>query len=174
MQHQLDCRLTLKADGDWTFRGLASVYGNKDSHGDVVESGAFTKNLREGGSTRPLLWSHDFAAPIGLARLEDSSAGLFVEAQLNAEVSKAREALALLKQGVMRGLSIGYRVIKDQFDSTRNVRRLLEVKLYEVSLVVIPANELAQVTDSRSDAEMLQACAEDWRRLRTGSTTWRM
>ena len=30
-----------------TFEGYASVYGNKDSHGDVVEPGAFKDSLAE-------------------------------------------------------------------------------------------------------------------------------
>lgn len=170
MDRKLDCRIDLKSEGDWTFRGLASVYGNKDSYGEVVERGAFAKTLAETGSMRPLLWSHDQTAPIGAAYLEDSAAGLLVKAEINPEVSKAREALALVKQGVVSGLSIGYRVVKDQFDSTRNIRRLLEVKLYEVSLVVLPANELARVTDARADAEQLESMADDWRRLRAGAT----
>jgi len=60
-------------------------------------------------------------------------------------VTQGREALALLRAGAVKGLSIGYKTIKEQWDATRKVRLLKEVKLYEVSVVTFPANELATV-----------------------------
>lgn len=125
------------------FEGVASVYGNKDSYGDVVEAGAFTKTIQENPEI-PVLYQH--YDPIGKGTVEDSIGGLLIRGKLLLEVKQAQEAYALAKANIVKGLSIGYRVIKDEWDSAKQVRRLLEVKLYEVSLVTFPANELAGIT----------------------------
>ena len=125
------------------FEGVASVYGNKDSYGDVVEAGAFTKTIQENPEI-PVLYQH--YDPIGKGTVEDSVGGLLIRGKLLLEVKQAQEAYALAKANIVKGLSIGYRVIKDEWDSAKQVRRLLEVKLYEVSLVTFPANELAGIT----------------------------
>ena len=125
------------------FEGVASVYGNKDSYGDVVEAGAFTKTIQENPEI-PVLYQH--YDPIGKGTVEDSTGGLLIRGKLLLEVKQAQEAYALAKANIVKGLSIGYRVIKDEWDSAKQVRRLLEVKLYEVSLVTVPANELAGIT----------------------------
>ncbi len=64
----------------------------------------------------------------------------------HSEAQQAQPGAALLREGVIKGLSIGYQVVKHDYDSTRNVRLLKELKLYEVSVVTFPANELATVT----------------------------
>lgn len=138
------------------FEGLASVYGNTDEYGDVVERGAFTKTLAEQGDSRPLLWQHYMDSPLGIASLTDTDVGLKITGKLHPAVSKANEAISLMKMGALRGLSIGFRTMKDTWDTEKGIRRLTEIKLYEVSLVTIPANPLAQVTSVKSyqDAEL--------------------
>jgi uncharacterized protein len=56
--------------------------------------------------------------------------GAFTELVL--EVPEAKSAYALLKKGVIRGLSIGYDTIKSVMDG--GVRKLTELKLWEISL----------------------------------------
>ncbi len=127
-----------------TFEGYASTFGNVDLQDDVIEPGAFKKTISERDSW-PLLWHHDPWEPIGLLTdAAEDTHGLIVTGALNLEVQRAREAYALLKQGALGAMSIGYKTVLQSF--TANVRRLLEVKLREVSLVTFPANELALVT----------------------------
>jgi len=57
---------------------------------------------------------------------------------------QAREALELLRQKAIKGLSIGFESIKEAFEGT--VRVLSEIKLWEVSVVTFPANDRATVT----------------------------
>jgi phage head maturation protease len=45
---------------------------------------------------------------------------------------------------VLKGLSIGYDSVKDKVEN--GVRRLSELKLWEISLVTFPMNPVAQVT----------------------------
>jgi HK97 family phage prohead protease len=67
------------------------------------------------------------------------------------EVAKAREAYSLLKAKVLRGLSFGYDTVKS--DIQAGVRYLRELKLYEVSLVTVPMNELATVTAVKTNEQ---------------------
>lgn len=135
----------LVTDEAGVFTGYASIFGNVDSHGDAVMPGAFRKSLSERGNVVPLLWQHDQAEPVGVIELVEDSKGLrVVRGEINLETARGREAYALLKQGAIKGLSIGFQTIKDGWSG--KVRQLKELKLMEVSLVTFPANELATVT----------------------------
>lgn len=131
------------------FAGYGSVFGNKDSYGDIVMPGAFKRSLaahRKAKSMPKLFWQHDSWVPIGKwTRIEEDDHGLLCEGQLNMEVQKAREAYALLKAGDIDGLSIGYRVVKADEDQTLGALQLKELSLIEVSVVSLPANALATV-----------------------------
>lgn len=135
-------------DEQGIFEGYAAVFGNEDLVGDIIEPGAFSKTLQE-NPKMPILWQHNPAEPIGvtLAATEDGK-GLRVQGQLNLETTRGREAYALLKQGALKGLSIGYDTIKEAWDGT--IRRLKEIRLWEWSLVTFPANPMAQVEGIKS------------------------
>jgi uncharacterized protein len=127
--------------------GFASVYGNVDLGGDIVEPGAFKRTL-DHKATVPLLWNHDPGQVIGTAELSDSPSGLKVKGFLNKSVMKANEIYALLKQKAIEGFSIGYDTVKQDWDNGN--RLLKEVALWEVSIVTFPMNELATVTAVKS------------------------
>jgi len=61
------------------------------------------------------------------------------------DLPRAREAHKLLKENVVTGLSIGYRVKGSSRDEKSGARILTVVDLLEVSLVTFPANEHARV-----------------------------
>jgi HK97 family phage prohead protease len=123
------------------FSGFASTYDDVDLTDDQVMPGAFTRTLAEAGKQRPLLWMH--SAPIGLVQLADSVKGLVADGQLSMDVQLAKDTYSLMRDGVVKGLSIGFQTIKQAF--VGDVRQLLEVKLFEVSLTAIPANEQAVI-----------------------------
>jgi len=135
---------------DGTFEGMAAVYGNRDLGGDVIEPGAFDKTLKDRGEKKiPILWQHDANQTIGVIQeTKDGSAGLFIRGKLTLAVGKAREAYELMKDGALGGLSIGYEVIRK--NEARGTRYLKEIKLWEVSLVTFPMNELAQVSSVKT------------------------
>ena len=154
-QKRLDAVLELKMLGeDGRFAGYASVFDVVDSQRDVVLHGAFARSIAGRVSQIKLLWQHALNEPIGYftAMFEDAH-GLYVEGQLMLELEKAREAYALLKAGVVKGLSIGYSPVHYRVDPDSGVRKLDEVTLWEVSLVTMPANEAAQVTVVKSSDE---------------------
>ncbi len=131
------------------FTGYASVYGITDAMNDIVEPGAFTKTIQERGASVPVLWQHNSDEPIGIGSLSDSERGLIINGKLELELQAARDAYVRLRSGLVKGLSIGYRSIVDKLDNGK--RLLKEIKLYEVSLVVFPANEEALVTAVKED-----------------------
>jgi len=143
-------------DDQGLFEGYAAVFGNVDRTGDVIEPGAFRKTLQENPEL-PILWQHNPAEPIGLtvAAVEDNR-GLRVKGQLNLETARGREAYALMKQGVLRGLSIGYDTVKEAWEGT--TRKLKEIRLWEWSLVTFPANPLAKVESIKAVVPFQDLC----------------
>lgn len=137
------------------FSGYGSVFHNEDSVGDVVRPGAFKKSLAEWskkGRLPPLLWQHDRREPIGVfTKMVEDEKGLFVEGRLLIDdIPQARAAYALLKEKVLGGMSIGYREILIEQDHDEKVTNLLELDLWEVSVVTFPANEEATVDSVKS------------------------
>ena len=137
------------------FSGYGSVFHNEDSYGDVVRPGAFKKSLAEWakkGRLPPMLWQHDRREPIGVfTKMVEDEKGLFVEGRLLIDdIPQARAAYALLKEKALGGMSIGYREILIEQDHDEKVTNLLELDLWEVSIVTFPANEEATVDSVKS------------------------
>lgn len=163
-----DFSLSLKSVGDdGSFEGYASMFGNVDSYGEIVMPGAFTKSLARHAKekTMPLLlWQHNPDQPIGVwDELQEDSKGLYGKGTLLLGVQQASEAHILLKAGALRGLSIGYRVMKSAPEG--DTLKLTELDLLEASIVSFPANRKANVAAVKSDA--MESFAQ---RLRDGDT----
>lgn len=138
------------------FSGYGAVFGNIDSHGEVVVAGAFQKSLAAWhgkGSLPPILWQHDKGQPLGPhTEMREDAKGLYLEGRLLKDsVPKAAEAYSLIKEKVITGLSIGFRVVVDEWNRDSGVNYLKELDLWEVSLVTFPANDQAGVTGVKAD-----------------------
>ncbi len=124
--------------------GYAAVFGNKDLGDDIIDPGAFKKTINERKNV-PLLWYHQPPEVLGLVfEMEEDNKGLKSRSQINLDTQLGREKFSLIRQGAIKGMSIGFEAIKETWDGT--VRRLKEIKLWEISLVTFPMNPLAQVT----------------------------
>ncbi len=150
-----DFDLSVKAvSDDGLFSGYGSVFGVVDSYKEVVAPGAFAESLaaiKSKGRPVPVLWQHRSGEPIGIySSLSEDGHGLKVDGQLILDVSRAKEAHALMKAGAVSGLSIGYYVREDSFDEKERVRVLKKLDLVEVSLVTFPANDDARVDAIKS------------------------
>ncbi|NLH81590.1 MAG: HK97 family phage prohead protease [Phyllobacteriaceae bacterium] len=132
---------------DGTFAGHACVFGVEDLARDVVEPGAFRATLaRRGVGGVKMLWHHDPAEPIGRwLEIREDARGLFVRGRILADVARGREALALMRDGILDGLSIGFKTIKGRRDARTGLRRLAEIDLWEISLVTFPMQPAARV-----------------------------
>ena len=142
--------LKREPDQDGVFEGYASVFGIVDQGMDIVERGAFSKSLGSGRKVK-MLWQHDQSQPIGVwDEIAEDERGLKVRGRVLKEVQKGREAQALLKAGAMDSMSIGYKTIAATDEAGGSVRKLLEVDLFEISLVTFPMLPDAVVTDIKS------------------------
>lgn len=129
-----------EVEPDGTFSGYASLFGRPDLAGDLIEPGAFAKSLRaRGASGIRMLWQHDPAEPIGVwTEIAEDARGLRVTGRLTGEVARAREVTALMRAGAIDGLSIGFRTVKARTDRRTGIRHLIEVDLWEISVVTFP------------------------------------
>lgn len=157
----------LKQTGE--FEGYGSTFGGEpDSYGDVIAEGAYTESLashQSKGTMPKMFWQHDPSQPIGkwLEAAEDAT-GLLMHGKLNMGVQRGQEAYALLKEGDIDGLSIGYRIKEYSVDTDSGVWTLENLDLQEVSVVSIGANESATINSVKA----AKAAHDIFERLKAG------
>lgn len=113
------------------FAGYAAVFDRVDRAGDVIRAGAFA-----GAGTVPLLWQH--RRPVGSALVSEDDHGLRVEGVIDDP-----EAARLVGARALDGLSVGYRPLVVRQGARRE---LLRVRLAEVSLVAVPMQPTARIS----------------------------
>ena len=146
---RIDTPAQLSVLGRDQFEGYASLFGVPDSSGDIVAPGAFANSLRLRGTRRVrLLYQHFAHEPIGVWEvIREDATGLYVKGRIVTELERGRDVLALLREGALDGLSIGFRTKRARRDVASGTRTLLEVELWEVSIVTFPL-----LTGSRVEA----------------------
>lgn len=164
----------IKTDGlaEGEFLGYASVFGNKDSHGDIVIKGAFDNTLAEWerkGIPIPLLWGHNTADPdfnLGYVTAEEDERGLKVHGFLDMESPKSAQTYRLLKSGRVNQMSFAYSIVDGAYVEPEGEGKswrdayyeLRELDLYEVSIVPIGANQETEILAVK--AAVSQLCAK--------------
>ena len=173
------CPARVKAAGpddglaDGQFRALVSVFGNKDSYGDVIVPGAFAETLAEwaaSGDPIPVYYSHRMDDPdfnIGhVLEAQETDEGLEVLAQLDIDDpvpgSKAPQVHRLLKGRRITQFSFAYDVLEggwakrqDEAGKDDEYYELRKLKLYEVGPTPIGANQETELLAVKSAAEGL-------------------
>lgn len=160
------------AEGE--FLAYASVFGNKDSYGDVVQPGAFADTLtawESKGLPIPLLWGHNTADPdFNLGAIIEASEddhGLKVRGQLDMDSPKSEQVYRLLKSGRVSQMSFAYSVVDGEWiepvgegktykDAYYSLKAL---DLFEVSIVPIGANQETEILAVKAAANSLRAKA---------------
>lgn len=149
--------------GEKRFFGHAAVFDVRTAIGnplkwgfyEEVAPGAFTKTIGEGDAR--MLIDHDSYYVVarvsaGTLSLAQDARGLATDAALDDELSYVRDLKANLRNGNITGMSFGFYVVKDDWDTETietsdgnsaqvEVRRIQEVRLVEVSAVTFPAYE---------------------------------
>jgi len=160
MDRHLQFKIKAVADSG-EIEGYVSVYGNKDLNGDIIEPGAMTKTLQETGGQVVLLFHHDRTRPIGTAYLTEDAKGIKLLGRIEIDLPDGKLAYEQAKRGMLKGLSIGYRTVKEVWDDIVKAYRILELKLFEASMVTIPANPLTLITGVKSEHAEVIARAYD-------------
>lgn len=146
-------KFEMKAIGENVIEGYSAYFNNIDSYGDIIESGAFNKTIQENRNRVKVLWQHDTNMPIGKPiEMYEDSRGLYVKAQISM-TDIGKNAMILMRDGVVDEMSIGYDVIKDEYKGRNRV--LKELRLWEFSPVTFAANEKAKITSAKNLNELL-------------------
>lgn len=147
---------------DGAFTGYGAVFGNVDSHKDVIERGAFSASLarwRSIGKWPAMRLMHGDNAsnpfrfddlPVGRwTEMREDARGLWVSGQLigfqETEIGRRLYALMSSPGALLDGLSIGFRPVRSRAGSGTVRRYLEEIDLRELSLVTDPSNDAARV-----------------------------
>lgn len=166
--HIKSCPVTsVKAVGDedsGIFEAIVSVFGNKDSYGDVVMPGAFADTLLEWArkdAPIPVYWSHRMDDPdynIGhVLEARETEEGLWVKAQLDLESPKSAQVYRLLKGRRVTQFSFAYDVLDAAWaksDELGEYYELRKLSLYEVGPTPIGANQETDLLAVKSVATM--------------------
>ena len=153
----------LKAGENGIVEGYASTWTKTpDSYGDIVIKGAFTETLKKRKATGhpfPLCFNHDFDQIIGAVfEAEEDDYGLKIRASF-LNTPAAQEKRELVKEGIVWQFSFAYSVLGAEAPTEEEkkqgiVQKLTKLDLYEVSLVPVPANQTAIVTEVKNDEEV--------------------
>jgi len=152
------CNVKVKAIGEdtpeGTFQAYASVFDNVDSYGDVVRKGAFERTLREWAerdAKLPLLWGHDFYDPFSnighVEEAKEDDHGLWVEGVIDLENPKGAQVYRLIKGGRVDQMSFAFDTVQSRRGTVDgvDVNELLDLTLYEVSVVPLGANQETEI-----------------------------
>lgn len=180
----------MKATGEAgaSFEGIVSAFYNIDSYGEIVDDTAFDMDLPSflsGGFIGGL--NHDWDNPIGTPQpgTKVVANGLFLKANV-IDTTHGMDVRKMLKAGVVKKLSIGYRQLGSQVLETADdcmaywkskgytpnaqdmarcqTGALLLTRMFplEGSPVVIPANDAADITAVKMRAaKAIQDCIGD-------------
>ena len=156
----------VKANDAGEISGYFSTYDREpDSYGDVIAPGAFTDTIKarkESGHPFPLCWNHDLNQIIGTVDpndIEDTDKGPLMTASFfNSEL--AQEKREIVKSGVVYQFSFAYDVkqaAQVTLEDGTKANELQEIDLFEVSIVPIPANQNAVMTEVKSEEPEVKA-----------------
>lgn len=169
------------ADGGEVLAYASTFDRVPDSYGDVVARGAFAKTLADwqaSGNPIPLLFGHRTDDPrmnLGaVIEAEEDERGLKIRARFDEENEIAQYTRKLVREGRLTKLSFAYDTLDSApvvlADGTR-ANELRELKLYEISLVPIPANQLTEVIEAKG-ADDFGMTNEEFRALRAGEMSF--
>lgn len=137
-------------DGKPRLRGHASVFDQVAEIGgwfggfkEVVRKGAFAKTINEADVRA--LWNHDPNWVLGRNKagtltLSEDDRGLAIDNN-PPDTQWARDLMTTIQRGDVDQMSFGFQVVREAWDHDTDTRELLEVKLFDVSVVTYPAYE---------------------------------
>jgi len=151
----------LKAAGDdqpeGRFTGYASVFGNKDSYGDVIVRGAFAESLQTYGANGagiPCYWAHQMSDPLmnigQTVEAREDDHGLKVDVQLDLDNPNGAYTHKLIQEGRVNQMSFAFDVEDYAIAESEEHGHYLELrklKIHEVSVVQVGANQATELLD---------------------------
>jgi len=153
--------MTLKPDevrvaddgGSLEFDGIAVPYDHAIVYGGVQES--FARGAFDAGEVpgTPILYGHDRGEQIGqIISADDTPVGLAITGRILAATNRGGDAIALMRDGALRGLSVGFEPVEAK--ATATGRQYTRALLHELSTTPLPAyGDKSTVTAVREEEE---------------------
>lgn len=135
------------ANNSATFQGYASVFGGVDSYDDTIERGAFAGVIASGKMPKMFENHKSWEIPIGKwTSMQEDTKGLLVKGEFTPNHPRAEIVRAAMLHGTVDGLSIGFRMSKDDYETRDGIRYIKNVsELIEISAVTFPADSNARI-----------------------------
>jgi HK97 family phage prohead protease len=138
-----------------------SLFNSLDSDGDVVVPGAVKSGFKN--NQVPMVWSHKWDMPIGKGTIAQDDNKAVFKGEFFMDTESGKEAYNLVKNmGDMQQWSFGYKVNDSEFakaktqDGETNARYLKDLTVYEVSPVLVGANQDTYTLAIKSNTELLK------------------
>lgn len=150
----------VETDGVVRISGYANNKGIADRYGDIPTpfNRSFVYELEEYRKNPVLLLDHE--AEIKklcgtVTEIREDERGLYFEATLsNSDLPEVKHARTLIKEGMLKTVSIGGMWL---FEDLENPDHLTLAKIFEISLVAIPADPYATFEQVKEQVEEKQA-----------------
>lgn len=158
--------LEFKADGEGKVSAVFSVFNTLDSDGDVVIPEAIKSGFKSGSV--PMVWAHKWDMPIGKGEIKQDGDKATFEGSFFMDTESGKEAYNLVKaMGDLQQWSFGYRVNDSERgkfksgDKDVDARYLKDLSVYEVSPVLVGANQDTYTMAIKSNKELLEEMASE-------------
>lgn len=168
--------LEIKDDGKGEVAAVFSVFDKVDSDGDIVKSGSIKSGFKSGDV--PMVWAHKWDMPIGKGQIIQDDDKATFKGEFFMDTESGKEAYNLVKaMGDLQQWSFGFKVDdseygkiqKDGSDEEESVRYLKGLTVYEVSPVLVGANQETYTMAIKSNNELVEQIAEAKAVMTTGS-----
>ena len=146
-------------------KAVFSVFNSLDSDGDVVVPGAVKSGFKN--DKVPMVWSHNWDKPIGKGTIKQTDNEALFEGEFFMDTESGKEAYNLVKNmSDMQQWSFGYRVNDAEVSEFTHdgeevdARYLKDLTVFEVSPVLVGANQDTYTLAIKSNKEALKEIAE--------------
>lgn len=136
--------------------GYFSSFGNKDSDGDIIQKGAYTKSINENFDRIKHLLDHDRTKAVGKMQvLKQDDFGLYYESKAGRH-TLGQDFLKMAEDGIITEHSVGFQTIKENQSKEENANIITEVRLLEgSSLQTWGSNQFTPLMGIKSEKDVI-------------------
>ena len=169
----------LKEEAEGKVSAVFSVFNSLDSDGDVVLPGSIKSGFKSGDV--PMVWAHKWDMPIGKGRIKEDDGKATFDGEFFMDTDSGQEAYKIVKNmGDMQQWSFGYRVNDAErapfksadSEDEQDARYLKDLTVFEVSPVLVGANQETYTMAIKSNKELVEDLVEEEKKSVLGSSSF--
>ena len=158
--------LELKEETEGKVSAVFSVFNSLDSDGDIVLPGSIKSGFKSGSV--PMVWAHKWDMPIGKGSIDSDGDKATFNGEFFMDTESGKEAYKIVKNMAdMQQWSFGYRVNDaergkiGEGDEEKDARFLKDLTVFEVSPVLVGANQDTYTMAIKSNKELLDELIDE-------------